>query len=73
MSTVQCLLDSESPKLRVPSRGGRGGSKPFFCRIHFDPRAPQVPLVIGETFGKDVGPRSPTGFEPCPAQLLRPK
>ena len=52
-------------------RGG-GGSKPFFRRTHFEHGAPQVPLVIGETFGEDLGPRRPTGSEPRPAQLLRP-
>ena len=44
-----------------------------FGRIHFEHRAPQEPLVIGETFGGDSGPRRPTGSEPRPAQLLRPK
>ena len=31
-----------------------------------------APIVIGETFGEDLGPRRPTGSEPRPAQLLRP-
>ena len=39
-----------------------GGSKPFFGRIYFEPRAPQMPLVKGETFGEDSGPRSSAIF-----------
>ena len=31
-----------------------------------------MPLVIGETFGEDSGPRRPTSSEPRPDQLLRP-
>ena len=55
-------------------RGGGGGVQAIFLgRIHFEPRAPQVPLVIGETLGGDSGPRRLTGSEPHPAQLLRPK
>ena len=51
----------------------RGGPSHFFGRINFEPRAPKVPLVKGETFGEDLGPLHPTGSELRPAQLLRPK
>ena len=44
----------------------RGGPRLFFRRIHFENRAPQMPLVIGETFGEDLGPRRPTGSKPRP-------
>ena len=44
-----------------------GGVQAFFRRIHFEHRALQVPLVIGETFGEDLGPRRPTGSKPRPA------
>ena len=42
---------------------GGGGGDPY----------DEVPLVIGETFGEDLGPRHPTSSKPRPAQLLRPK
>ena len=37
-----------------------GGPSQFFGRINFEHRAPQVPLIIGETFGEDSGPWRPT-------------
>ena len=58
--------------MRLHFKGG-GGSKPFFWRIYFEHRALQVPLVIGGTFGEDLGPRRPTSSKQRPAQLLRPK
>ena len=38
--------------------------------IRFELWAPQVPLIIGETFGEVLGPRRPTVSEPRPAQKL---
>ena len=62
-------------RVEVIFRYLRGGPSYFFGRTHFEHRAPQdVPLVIiGETFVQGSGPRPPTGSEPRPAQLLRPK
>ena len=49
-------------------KGGVQGK--FFWRIRFELWAPQVPLIIGETFGEVLGPRRPTVSEPRPAQKL---
>ena len=49
-------------------RGGVQGN--IFGRISFELWAPQVPLMIGETFGEVPGPRRPTVSEPRPAQKL---
>ena len=49
-------------------RGGVQGK--FFWRIRFELWAPQVPLIIGETFGEVLGPRRLTVSEPRPAQKL---
>ena len=51
-------------------RGGRGVQGNIFGRISFELWALQVPLMIGETFGKVPGPRRPTVSEPRPAQKL---
>ena len=42
----------------------------FFWRIRFELWAPQVPLIIGKTFGEVPGPQRPTVSEPRPAQKL---
>ena len=49
-------------------RGGVQGK--FFWRIRFELWAPQVPLIIRETFGEVLGPRRPNVSELCPAQKL---
>ena len=49
---------------------GGGVQGKFFWRIRFELWAPQVPLIIGETFGEVLGPRRPTVSEPRPAQKL---
>ena len=36
----------------------------------FELWAPQVPLIVRETFGEILGPRRPTVSEPRPAQKL---
>ena len=48
--------------LRAPYslRGGGGVQGKFFWRIRFKLWAPQVPLIIGETFGEVLGYRRPT-------------
>ena len=51
-------------------KGGGGVQGNFFWRIRFELWAPQVPLIIGETFGEVLGPRRPTVSEPRPAQKL---
>ena len=50
-------------------RGGRVQGT-FFWRIRFELWAPQVPLIIRETFGEVLGPRRPTVSELRPAQKL---
>ena len=42
-------------------------------KINFEFRAPQVPLVIGETFGEGSGPRRQTGSELRPGSQLGAK
>ena len=42
----------------------------FFWSSRFELWAPQVPLIIRETFGEILGPRRPTVSEPRPAQKL---
>ena len=49
-------------------RGGVQGK--FFWMIRFELWAPQVTLIIGETFGEVLGPRRPTVSELRPAQKL---
>ena len=49
-------------------RGGIQGK--FFWSSRFELWAPQVPLIIQETFGEILGPRRPTVSEPRPAQKL---
>ena len=46
-------------------KGGGGVQGKFFWRIRFELWAPQVPLIIGETFGEVLGPRRQcaTGLE----------
>ena len=58
----------EGEVARVILREGVQGT--FFWRIRFELWAPQVPLIIGETFGEVLGPRRPTVSEPRPAQKL---
>ena len=50
--------------------GGGGVQGKFFWRIKFELWAPQVPLIIGGTFGEVLEPRRPTVSEPRPAQKL---
>ena len=45
----------------------------FLGKINFELGAPQVPLVIGETFGEGSGPWRLTGSEPRPAQIWEPE
>ena len=52
---------------RVKGGGVQGN---IFGRISFERWAPQVPLIIGETFGEVPGPRRLTVSEPRPAQKL---
>ena len=42
----------------------------LFWSSRFELWAPQVPLIIRETFGEILGPRRPTISEPRPAQKL---
>ena len=72
--SFRIVLESES-EICTPLDMGvlKGGQSKSFGRIHFEHRAPQVPLVIGDIFGEDSGPRRPTGSDPRPAQLLRLK
>ena len=42
-------------------------------KINFEFGAPQVPLVIGETFGEGSGPRRQTGSELRPGSQLGAK
>ena len=54
--------------------GGGGGVKgTFFGRINFVLWAPQVPLVMRETFGEVPGLRRPIGSGPRPAQIWEPE
>ena len=55
-----------------PFKGGGGGGVQgkFFWRIRFELWAPQVPLIIGKTFGEVLGPRCPTVSELRPAQKM---
>ena len=49
----------------------KGGSKAnFFGVPDLSLGAPQVPLIVRETFGEILGPRRPTVSEPRPAQKL---
>ena len=50
--------------------GGGGVQGNFFWRIRFELWAPQVPLIIGKTFGEVLRPRRPTVSELRPAQKL---
>ena len=50
--------------------GGGGGPRQIFWSSRFELLAPQVPLIIRETFGEIPGPRRPTVSEPRPAQKL---
>ena len=61
-------LQSCIAKNRQSLRGGVQGK--FFWSSRFELWAPQVPLIIRETFGEILGPRRPTVFEPRPAQKL---
>jgi len=45
----------------------------FFGKINFELGAPQVPRVMGETFGEGSGPWRQTGSEPRPAQIWEPE
>ena len=46
---------------QMPLRGGGGGIQgKFFWSSRFELWAPQVPLIIRETFGEILGPRRPT-------------
>ena len=45
----------------------------FLGKINVELGAPQVPLVIGETFGEGSGPWRLTGSEPRPAQIWEPE
>ena len=49
-------------------KGGIQGK--FFWSSRFELWAPQVPLIVRETFGEILGPRRPTVSEPRPAQKL---
>ena len=49
---------------------GGGVQGKFFWSSRFELWAPQVPLIIRETFGEILGPRRPTVSEPSPAQKL---
>ena len=51
-------------------KGGGGVQGKFFWSSRFELWAPQVPLIIRETFGEILGPRRPTVSEPHPAQKL---
>ena len=57
---------------RLSLRGGGGGEVQgnYSWRIRFELWAPQVPLIIGETFGEVLGPRRQTVSELRPAQKL---
>ena len=56
---------------RLRGGGGGGGVQgKFFWSSKFELWAPQVPLIMRETFGELLGPRRPTVSEPCPAQKL---
>ena len=59
----------EAVILRSGIKGG-GVQGNIFGRISFKLWAPQVPLMIGETFGEVPGPRRPTVSEPRPTQKL---
>ena len=56
----------------TPLKGGGGGGVQgkFFWSSRFELWAPQVPLIVRETFGEILGPRRPTVSEPRPAQKL---
>ena len=49
--------------------GGGGVQGKFFWRIRFKLWAPQVPLIIGKTFGEVLGPSVPNRLRATP----RPK
>ena len=49
-------------------KGGIQGN--FFWSSRFELWAPQVHIIIRETFGEILGPRRPTVSEPRPAQKL---
>ena len=52
-------------------KGGGGGIQgKFFWSSRLELWAPQVPLIVRETFGEILGPRRPTVSEPRPAQKL---
>ena len=51
-------------------KGGGGVQGKFFWSSRFELWAPQVPLIIRETFGEILGPQRPTVSEPHPAQKL---
>ena len=50
--------------------GGGGVQGNFFWSSRFELWAPQVPLIIRETFGEILGPRRATVSEPRPAHKL---
>ena len=71
--SIEALIEPRKMLLRGGGGGGGGGVQgKFFWRIRFKLLAPQVSLIIGETFGEVLGPRRPTAtfFELRPAQKL---
>ena len=68
MTSINVNICSEKGNIDIFIKGGVQGK--FFWRIRFELWAPQVPLIIAETFGEVLGPRRPTVSEPRPAQKL---
>ena len=67
-STCRCHINSVN--LKGGGGGGGGVQGKFFWRIRFELWAPQVTLIIGETFGEVLGPRRSTVSELRPAKKL---
>ena len=63
----------QAPQTSILSFKGGGSKANYFggSDLSFGHhRAPQVPLIIGETFGEVLGPQRPTVSELRPAQKL---